>query len=129
MIARSAQWPWNRLGLYYSTCAYNCYISSLQSYVAQLEPYPEDFHTLEAQVLTKAVPGPHAWILPPDLHRLKDHYGQVMNFCHLQTAAKAAKLRVVRYENIRHGGLRVRKRARNLRQAIGSTDQLLRRAT
>ena len=129
MVARSAQWPWNRLGLYYSTCAYNCYISSLPSYVAQLEPYPEDFHTLEAQVLAKAVPGPHAWILPPDLHRLKDHYGQVMNFCHLQIAAKATKLRVLRYENMRHGGLRVKERARNLRQAIGSTDQLVRRAT
>ena len=52
-----------------------------------------------------------------------------MNFCHPQTAAKAAKLRVLRYENMRHGGIRVKERARSLRQAISSTDQLVRRAT
>ena len=47
MTSRVQQWPWNRLGLYYATCAYNLYASSLPTYIAQLEPYPDEFRAIE----------------------------------------------------------------------------------
>ena len=88
-----------RLGLYYATCAYNLYASSLPTYIAQLEPYPEEFQAIERSCLAKAAVGPHAWALPSDLFRLKDHYGQVANFRSIEHAALAAKVCVYRYEN------------------------------
>ena len=118
MVTRVQQWPWNRLGLYYATCAYNLYASSLPTYIAQLEPYPEEFSAIEGSCLAKAAVGPHAWALPPDLFRLKDHYGQVANFRSIKNAALAAKIRVYHYENVAHGGLQVRQRSRALRQAV-----------
>ena len=64
MISRVRQWPWNRLGLYYAMCAYNLYASSLPTYIAQLEPYPEEFRAIE-----------HSRMLPWD--RTPGHYHRI----------------------------------------------------
>ena len=123
MLDRAQQWPWKTLGLYYATSAYNLYVSSLPSYIAQLEPYPDDFGAIERTVLAKAAPGPWAWAMPTDLYRLKDCYGQTANYRNLQHTALAAKLRVHLYENAAHGGLRVEERARLLQDKIYGSDQ------
>ena len=104
--------------LYYATCAKNLYASSLPTYIAQLEPCPEESQAIERSCLAKAAVGPHAWALPPDLCRLKDHYGQAANFRSIEHAALAAKVRVYRYENDSHGVLNVLQRSRALRQAV-----------
>ena len=127
MLARSRIWPWSSLGLFYATSAYNVYVASLPSFVAQLEEYPEEFTQIEHAVLRKAAPGPYQWAMPDDLHRLRDCYGQIANFRNLRHYALAAKIRVCVYENAQHGGLRIRERARDLQQIVQASEHIDRR--
>ena len=60
----------------------------------------------------------HTHGLSPQTFRLKDHYGQVANFRSIKHAALAAKVQVYHYENVAHGGLKVRQRSLALRQAV-----------
>jgi len=123
MLKRSAAWDWASLGLFYSATAYNIYIASLACYIAQLEDYPLAFRSVEECVLRRAAAGPYRWAMPEDLFRLKDLYGQSMNFRDLRTTAIAAKVRVSVYENSAHGGLRINERAVRLRHIWVSAER------
>ena len=129
MLTRARSWDYSRLGLYYATCAHNLYVSSLPSYVGQLESYPDEFQEVEEATLRRAAAGPYAWALPQDLFRPKGCYGQAANFRSLRHAAIAAKVRVCRYENQAHGGLHVRTRARKLRALVATSTRTVRAAT
>jgi hypothetical protein len=125
MLQRSAAWNWPALGLFYTTTAYNTYVASLPSYVAQLDPYPDSFREFEDKVLRKAAAGPYRWAMPEDLFRLRDHYGQQANFRDLRTTAIAAKVRVTVFENMLHGGLQISSRASRLRSLIQGSDRII----
>ena len=130
MLSRARSWDYSRFGLYYATCAHNLYVSSLPSYIGQLESYLDEFHQeVEEATLRRAAAGPYAWALPQDLFRLKDCYGQAANFRSLRHATLAAKVRVCRFENQAHGGLRVRTRARQLRALVATSKRTVRAAT
>ena len=129
MLTRARSWDYSRLGLYYATCAHNLYVSSLPSYMGQLESYLDEFQEVEEATFRRAAAGPYAWALPQDLFRLKDCCGQAANFRSLHHAALAAKVRVCRFENQAHGGLRVRARARQLRTLVATSKRTVRAAT
>ena len=115
------------MGLQYSTAAYNVHVASIPMYIAQLENYPEEFQAVEAALLRQVARGPFAWALLPDLHRLRDHFGQAHNFRDLRNASIAAKVRVCQFENAGHGGLQVVRRARRLRGVVYATEHGFRR--
>ena len=126
MINRAAAWDFSGMGFYYSALAYNIYITSLAGYIGQLENPPEDMRQTEELVLRRAAAGPYRWALPADLHRLHDHFGQTTNFRDIHFNAVASKLRVVQYENARHGGLRLHQRAAKLQTLMRAPDNTYR---
>ena len=67
---------------------------STLTYIAQLERPPAETMAAEQQRLKKVVKGPHAWVEPDDLWRLKEHYGQSSSIKSLQHTTMAAQLRV-----------------------------------
>lgn len=123
MLKRSATWDWASLGLFYSATAYNIYIASLACYIVQLEEFPLAFRLVGERVLRRAAAGPYRWAMPEDLFRLKDQYGQSMNFRDFRTTAIAAKVRVSVYGNSAHGGLHINDRAARLRRIWRSSER------
>ena len=120
MLARATTWEWPKVGMFYSTMAYNIYIASLACYVAQLDTPPPSFRAVEERALRKAAVGPYRWAMPEDLFRFQDVWGQASNFKDLHKTALAAKVRVATFENNAHGGLRVEARARRLRDLLSN---------
>ena len=72
MLQRAEAWAWRELVLYYSTVVYNSFIASISMFVAQLEPYPEEFEAVEEALLRRAATGSFNWALRHDLHHLQE---------------------------------------------------------
>ena len=86
--------------------AYATYVATVLSFVAQLEQLPAGFDDAEAKVVRLLFSGPYRWISPQVLHNLRQlHFpAQLVD---LRVIAVAAKSRVCRQENARHGGLNI----------------------
>ena len=91
---RCQLWEALGAGLHYHTTAYNTFAMSTLTYIAQLERPPAETMAAEQQGLKKVVKGPHAWVEPDDLWRLKEHYGQSSSIKSLHHTTMAAQLRV-----------------------------------
>ena len=74
--------------------AYKSFISSVLSYIWQLEPNPDNLLDDFEKALRKMMPGPGSWVSRGDLCNLKA-YGFPIEFPDPRWTAMAAKLRVV----------------------------------
>ena len=93
-LKRCRIWGNQGTGLQLQTLAYNTFILPTLTYIAQLEDPPSETLQAEAQGLKLMIKGPHRWALPPDLWRLKEHFGQARSCRSLRHTAVAAQLRV-----------------------------------
>ena len=112
-------------GLHAIILAYHALALSVLMFVGQLEAPPAAALEAERAALVQLVPGPHAWILPadpPEFHNL-EALGQSRSFHSLVLSCRAAQARVVRYENVLHGGLKINQRSRELDEAERSVQQ------
>ena len=114
---RVEMWDWSSLGLFYVTQVWNVMVISLLSFVSQLESPPQTVLAAEEALLRKVAPGPHDWCRPSELRHLKRAYGFASEFRDVASTAAVAQLRVVRWANWRHGGLRLCDREARLQQA------------
>ena len=121
-LKRSAQWGSLGLGLSMSIRAYATYISSVLLVVAQFEALPDNFSKTEAQACRRLFPGPMHWISADVLKQLKQVAFPVELRC-VQTCSVAAKSRLLRCENLKHGGLDIRRRARLSREKLTQCDR------
>ena len=64
---RIRAWGWAALGLQYAATAYNIYVMSVLSFVAQLEEPPERILHAELHGLRRVARGPGNWAKPSDL--------------------------------------------------------------
>jgi hypothetical protein len=106
---------------------YNTFAVSVLSFVSQLESPPEAVLLAENAALRKAAPGPAWWAKPEDLWYLKELYGQQRSFKSIGAMAFAAQVRVATWEAATAGGLRVKERARTLRELFNNADYIGRR--
>ena len=97
-LERCQLWEAQGAGLHYHTTAYNTFALSTLTYIAQLEYPPPETLLAEKQGLTKVISGPHRWVEPEDLWRLKEHYGQSSSCKSLHHTTLAAQLRVRRWD-------------------------------
>ena len=112
-LDRARQWGKLGLGMLLSLQAYQVYISSVLQFVAQLEPLPINFRNIERSATQALLPGPTAWMLPTCL---KDaaYFHFPVALVDLFAISLAAKVRVVRFDNVAQGGLLVHSRAARL---------------
>ena len=122
-LKRSAQWGSLGLGLSMSIRAYATYISSVLLFVAQFEALPDNFSKTEAQACRRLFPGPMHWISADVLKQLKQVAFPVELRC-VQTCSVAAKSRLLRCENLKHGSLNNRRRARLSREKTNTMRQM-----
>ena len=106
------------LGLHMSTIAYSIYVLPILSFVAQLSVPPPEAFDVEGKALRAIIPGPFQWILPQDLFRLGDLYGQGASFPSLKELALSAQKRVSIFENRSYGGLRLEDKHKEIRRCI-----------
>ena len=95
-LQRCQLWEAQGAGMHYHITAYNTFALSTLSYIAQMEKPPPETLSAEKEGLKKVIKGPHIWIEPGDLWRLKEHYGQSSSCKSLHHMALAAQLRVRR---------------------------------
>lgn len=110
---KAKEWGKLGLGMLLTLQAYRVYVSSVLQFVAQLEPLPEGSDDIERGAVQSLFPGPTVWILP---QCLKDagHIHLPVALVDQHATAQASKIRVIRFENILHGGLMVQWRAAQL---------------
>ena len=121
---RARSWAALGLGLHYNTAVYNTYVVSVLSFLFQLARPPPDLAQVEAAALRRLASGPGNWVQPRDLYYLKDCFGQVRSFVDPLAVSVAARLRVAAYENVASGGLKIRKRASQLRRYLAENPPL-----
>ena len=114
-------WDWSQLGLFFATQVWNVMVLSLFSFVSQLERPPQEVLAAETALLRKAAPGVGEWCRQSELHRLRRAYGFAGEYKDIASTAKAAQLRVVRFENDQHEGLELQGRAALLAAARRDT--------
>ena len=95
-------------------------------YVAQLSTVPEEFDVAERKAVIKLFPGPTAWITSAAMKDLKHVF--TAELFDVAQASIAAQARVARFEDRRHGGLQVGRRAAALRALSDSPAHSLRGA-
>ena len=113
--ARARIWGSLGLGMNLSLRAYRVYISTVLSFVGQLEALPSSFDAYEKSACESLFPGPAHW-LPVLASRALTYMGMPVELPDMRIITTAASSRVTRCEDLRHGGLRVFERARNLRR-------------
>ena len=109
------------LGLLHSIEAFQVFIASVMMYVAQLDPLPPDFPSLEGRACRSWLPGPKDWISTGFLKGMTTAFFP-KELPDLQLSSVAARARVATHEDALHGGLRVRHRARDLRRVMHAAD-------
>ena len=72
---RAAAWSALELGLNLTTMAYNVYVATVMTFLLQLDRLPQAWPRTEAAAFRRLAPGPGQWILPIDLHALRDSLG------------------------------------------------------
>ncbi len=98
MAKRAAAWGALGVGLHYNTLAYNVHVTSVLSFLLQLERLPLAWPRAEAAAFRRLAPGPGLWILPGDRHALRDVFGLPQQVAKLQEVDLAAKFRVAHRE-------------------------------
>ena len=122
-LQRCQLWEAQGAGMYYHTTAYNTFALSTLTFVAQLEYPPADTLLAEKQGLKKVIKGPHLWIKPEDLWRLKEHYGQANSCKSLHHTTIAAQVRVRRWDpSCRH--THYQRDLEDLRSALSHPDNV-----
>ena len=106
-------WPWN----FYTCEVFRIFVALVVILVAQLRPLPESFGAAESRACSKLFPGPSSWTTPALMAQLRS-VGFPRELQDIRCAARAARARVAHFEDIQHGGLRVRGRARRLRELM-----------
>eukprot|EP00973_Karenia_brevis_P059973 8346220-Karenia_brevis.AAC.1 len=106
---------WGRLGcgLHHALAAYGTYAFSTLGFVAQLDSPPASWKENEVKGIQALLPGPRGWVAPSaarGIHLL----GIGRRIPDLDITALAAKYRVAKFEDVRHGGLRVDQRVRHM---------------
>jgi hypothetical protein len=74
---------------------FRTFISSVLSFVMQLEPIPDELHTRYEKIMRRLAPGPGGRATLNDLTHLASDYSFAMEFPDLRWIADAAKLRVI----------------------------------
>ena len=121
---RARTWGQAGGGLFLNSHAYSVYISSVLLFLLQLDDLPATWPLAEESALRALAPGPGYWFLPVDLHHL-DHFGFPRSFLDVQGLSPVIKFRVASCENSANGGLAVRQRARELRNWLSSSPQVV----
>lgn len=93
--ARSKLWGGLHLGLFYNIKVFKPFISSVLTFIMQLEPIPSELHTRYEEALRRLAPGPGGWVTLNDLTNLTSAYSFPLEFPDLRWVADAAKLRVI----------------------------------
>jgi len=104
---RAQDWGKAGLGLQYATLAYTVYVLPVLSFLAQFKAPDEDVLQIEEKALGAMVPGPYKWCVKADLFTLKEHYGQTRSFPSLANVGISARCRMLHFENLARGGLRI----------------------
>lgn len=124
MAKRATAWGALGLGLHFTTLAYNVYVASVPTFLLQLDRLPSGWRQAEAAAFRRLAPGPGAWVLPKDLHSLKDVFGMPQQFTKLEEVDVATKFRVAHREA--DGKLQVNAHVRRLEAAYADTEHLVR---
>jgi len=117
MVDGAATWGAPGPGIFYTCEAFRIFVASVVMFVAQLRPLPEAFGATETQACSKLFPGPSSWTTPAFMTQLRS-VGFPCELMDIRCAALAAQARVAHYEDIQQGGMRVRERARRLRELM-----------
>ena len=124
---RVAGWSTVGLGLHYAAVAWGTYLVSVLGFLVQLDSLPPEWEALEAWALRRLAPGPFAWCLPTDLHRLKSWYGMPKDFSDMAIRQRAAKIRVAWTEARAQGGAPLARWCSELRDLNSNSPYLVRR--
>lgn len=89
--ARSKLWGGLHLGLFYNIKVFKPFISSVLTFIMQLEPIPSELHTRYEEALRRLAPGPGGWVTLNDLTNLTSAYSFPLEFPDLRWVADAAK--------------------------------------
>ena len=127
-LQRACSWGNHHLGLQFSAAVYNTYVATVLSHIWQLETLPLTFKDFEHKAFRKLASGPGNWILPNDLHFVKELYGQARSFVDATAASLAARIRVYTWEASADGGLRAKHRAAHLLTTLRNSDLFERKA-
>jgi hypothetical protein len=124
-LDRAKLWGSINPGLFHNIMAYRVYIALVLSFICQLDPLPTDFDAAERKACELLFPGGRGWMTAGCLKQLKA-LGFASELPDLRCCALAAKVRVHKFENIAHGGLKIAQRARSLRQLKNLDDNFIR---
>lgn len=94
-LQRVTTWAPMNLGLCLNIMIYRTFISSVLSFIMQLEPLPESIMDSFEKALRKLAPGPGSWASMADLCNLESAYKFRGEFRDPRWTALASKLRVV----------------------------------
>ena len=123
VLERSQWWGAAGGGLFLTITAYSVYITSVVSFLAQLDAMPEQrWSTIEAAALRHLVPGSSQWAIPSDFRSLRQ-LGFPKELVDMRERQLAIRLRVAHLEAASTGGLSVASRAANLRDIRRRSDQ------
>ena len=120
MLDRAQLWGALGPGVFHTCAAFQVFVASVVMFVAQLRPLPATFSAAETKACSKLFPGPREWASAEFLIQLRD-LGFPCELMDIRCASIAAKARVCHYEDAQQGGLRVRRRARQLRHRMHCT--------
>jgi hypothetical protein len=123
---RTELWASLGLGLHFTSVAFNVYITSVLSFLLQLEVLPEEWPATEAAAMRRLVPGPASWVRPDDLHALRLHHGMPQDFVDMRVVSLAARFRVAHREAAATGGLAVGRSVRRLDALYAGTVHIAR---
>ena len=105
-MERAVLWGQMGVGLLHTFLAYQVFVCSVIMFVAQPDPLPRTFEAIELQACRALFRGPKDWFSVEALKDLKSlSFPKALP--DVQSAARAARARVARFENSALGGLRV----------------------
>jgi len=122
---RARDWGKTGLGLYFASVAYSVYVLPILSFLAQFKIPSKEVYQAEEEALRSMIPGPYRWCSKNDTFVLATHYGQARDFTSLEHLSIAARTRLLLCENVKHGGLRIPERCREIDEACCNSSQSL----
>jgi len=113
MHERARVWKGIGGGMCVTLSALRVYVLPLASFLLQLEPLPQNWPSEEMKLVNTLFPGARGWTAPVLMRSLRE-IGFSNAMPDMRSMAVGAKYRVHRWEDARHGGLRVRRRLRSI---------------
>ena len=126
-LARAKIWGKINPGLFNNIMAYRVFIAPVLSFIGQLDILPEAFVAAESKACESLFPGGRGWMTVGCLRHLKT-LGFPNELPDIHINVLAAKVRVHRFEDARHGGLKIEHRAKQMRAVINNPDNMFRRS-